>query len=165
MEPIHRRLISFLFAVCLRKRTHGQEVDGRAKDRQLQRADRQAREQATIQHLLACSVGMISDDGARGWCKGAAARCDPAPSPATRRHRPAELMQCHGSPARHQPCDEGQSSDGLVVPAAIPRRLIPGPGGEVVLELRDFLPHALQLLVCNGDPLRLEQEAGHRVGR
>jgi hypothetical protein len=30
----------------------------------LQSADRQAREQATIQYLLACSVGMISDDGA-----------------------------------------------------------------------------------------------------
>jgi hypothetical protein len=39
-------------------------VDGRAADRQLQSADRQAREQATIQYLLACSVGMISDDGA-----------------------------------------------------------------------------------------------------
>jgi hypothetical protein len=46
------------------KRTYGQEVDGRAADRQLQRADRQARKQAAIQRLLSHSVGMISDDGA-----------------------------------------------------------------------------------------------------
>ncbi|WP_190241660.1 hypothetical protein [Bradyrhizobium algeriense] len=30
----------------------------------MQRADRQAREQTTIEHLPACSVGMIGDDGA-----------------------------------------------------------------------------------------------------
>jgi hypothetical protein len=39
-------------------------MDGRTADRQLQCADRQAREEAAIQRLLSHSVGMISDDGA-----------------------------------------------------------------------------------------------------
>jgi hypothetical protein len=61
--------------------------------------------------------------------------------------RPAELIQCHGSATRHQPYGEGSD-----LTDSSPRRrgLFPEPDGEVVLELRDFLPHALQLLVRNG---------------
>jgi len=69
------------WAITDREGTLRQEVDGRATDRQLQRADRQARKQATIQHLPACSVGMIGDNGATGRT-GTTAQRDPAPSPA-----------------------------------------------------------------------------------
>jgi hypothetical protein len=41
------------------KRAPRQEVDGRAADRQLQRAGRQARAQAAVWHLHACSDGVM----------------------------------------------------------------------------------------------------------
>src|SRR5689334_23907744 len=37
---------------------------------------------------------------------------------------------------------------------------LPGPAREIILELRHVLPDALQLLVDDRDPLRLEQETG-----
>ena len=42
-----------------RKGAHGQEVDGRATDRQLQRSDRQARQQATAKRLPAFAFELI----------------------------------------------------------------------------------------------------------
>jgi len=96
MEPIHRRLISFLFAVCLASAAFAQgwqphqtapnadtavpangpsltERMGRKwmdeQNRQLQRADRQARDRATIQHL----ARTFRRDDQRRRCNGAAA--------------------------------------------------------------------------------------------
>jgi hypothetical protein len=90
----------------------------------LQRADRQARESTTIQHLPACSVGMIRDDG----CNGTAAQCDPAPSPCPRLD---DTDRLNSSSATVQPhgisrAMEAKAATGLVVPAAAsPRRPIP----------------------------------------
>src|SRR5262249_55668670 len=66
-------------------------------------------------------------------------------------------------------CRRGDATRGAVADAStsaeMRKSLLPRPGREIVLELRGFLPHALEALAADADELRLEQEAGHGIGR